>query len=224
MGGTATDAEGGKCDARASPMRHHPPCPLGPYPATVCRRGCRAAVAHSHARAVSSPSCEGKLPLRSLPLRHTQYMHMRCIVTCHVLYTHSTYRVDLTLHNQLPGQTQSSEGVRRAKEPFRLQFSVRSSGGNTSACSYCCSLLYKNQPAPRPPKAPIKGVFHTLRESHARGCNPAGIMLTSPLPVGVVNTRSRMGARRQWRRRAKRDGGDDGLACGLVIVAQRDAP
>ena len=65
-GGTATNAEGGKCDARASPTRRHSPPPPNPYPATAWRRGCRGAVAHSDSSAVSSPSCEGKLPPRSL--------------------------------------------------------------------------------------------------------------------------------------------------------------
>ena len=65
-GGTATNAEGGKCDARASPTRRHSPPPPNPYPATAWRRGCRGAVAHSDSSAVSSPSCEGKLPLRAL--------------------------------------------------------------------------------------------------------------------------------------------------------------
>ena len=126
-----------------------------------------------------------------------------------------TYRVDLI--------TQQLARVRAQRESEgRKNFSPQLGGqlATRQLVLICGSLLYKNQPAPRPPKAPIKGVFHTLRESHARGCNPAGIMLTSPLPVGVVNTRSRMGARRQWRRRAKRVGGDGGL----VIVAQRDAP
>ena len=127
-----------------------------------------------------------------------------------------TYRVDLI--------TQQLARVRAQRESEGRKNLSAQRGATRQLVFICGSLLYKNQPAPRPPKAPIKGVFHTLRESHARGCNPAGIMLTSPLPVGVVNTRSRMGARRQWRRRAKRDGGDDGLACGLVIVAQRDAP
>ena len=63
-----TDAECGKCDARASPTA--PPYPPPPrYSATAWRRGCRAAVAHSCFSAVRSPSCEGKLPPRSFPLR-----------------------------------------------------------------------------------------------------------------------------------------------------------
>ena len=56
--------EGGKCDAAI-----HPPCPPAPYPATAWRRGGRGAVAHSVCSMVSSPSCEGKLPLRSILLR-----------------------------------------------------------------------------------------------------------------------------------------------------------
>eukprot|EP00964_Phaeocystis_antarctica_P056232 scaffold33166_cov56-Phaeocystis_antarctica.AAC.1 len=67
-GVTVTDAECGKCDARASPTA--PPYPPPPrYSATAWRRGCRAAVAHSCFSAVRSPSCEGKLPPRSFPLR-----------------------------------------------------------------------------------------------------------------------------------------------------------
>ena len=66
-GGTVTRAEGSKGDARASPTRRHPPCALPP---PVLPRlgggGCRAAVAHRYVSAVSRPSCEGKLPLRSL--------------------------------------------------------------------------------------------------------------------------------------------------------------
>ena len=45
-GGTATDAEGGKCDARDSPTRRHPPPPPTPYSATAWRRGCQGAAAH----------------------------------------------------------------------------------------------------------------------------------------------------------------------------------
>ena len=48
---------------------HHSPPPPNPYPATAWRRRCRGAVAHRRFSAVSSPSCEGKLPLRSLFLR-----------------------------------------------------------------------------------------------------------------------------------------------------------
>ena len=70
MGEMATSAEGGKCDARASPSRRHPPCPSTPCPATAWRRGCRGVVAHSVLSAVSSPSCEGKLPPRLFQLRY----------------------------------------------------------------------------------------------------------------------------------------------------------
>ena len=38
-GGKDTRAEGGKCDARASPMRRRPPSHPNPYPATAWRRG-----------------------------------------------------------------------------------------------------------------------------------------------------------------------------------------
>ena len=40
-----------------------------PYPATALRRECRGAVAHRYSSSVSSPNCEGTLPLRSLPQR-----------------------------------------------------------------------------------------------------------------------------------------------------------
>ena len=60
------NAEGGKCDVRASPARRRPPPPPTPYSATAWRRGCQAAVAHRTNSAVSSPICEGRLPPRSL--------------------------------------------------------------------------------------------------------------------------------------------------------------
>ena len=44
--------------------------PSNPYPTTAWRRGCRAVVAHRCVSAVRSPSCEGKLPLRSLLSRY----------------------------------------------------------------------------------------------------------------------------------------------------------
>ena len=70
-GGTATDAEGGKCDARASPTASPLSVLSRPLPChTTCGGGGgRGAVAHSLVSAVRSPSCEGTLPLRSLPQR-----------------------------------------------------------------------------------------------------------------------------------------------------------
>ena len=66
MGGTATNAEGGKCDARASLTRRHSPCHPTPYSATAWRRGGgRGAVAHRYSSLVSSPSCVGTPPVRS---------------------------------------------------------------------------------------------------------------------------------------------------------------
>ena len=48
-----------------------PPCAFPPpYPVTAWRRGCRGAAAHSCVSAVSRPSCEGTLPLRSLFQRY----------------------------------------------------------------------------------------------------------------------------------------------------------
>ena len=48
------------------PARRHPPCPPTPYAATTWRRGCRGAAAHRYSSAVSSPSCEGTLPVKLL--------------------------------------------------------------------------------------------------------------------------------------------------------------
>ena len=71
-GGSATDAESGKCDARASPTASPLSVLSRPLPChTTCGgRGGRGAVAHRYPRSVSSPSCEGRLPLRSLLLRY----------------------------------------------------------------------------------------------------------------------------------------------------------
>ena len=64
-GGTATHAEGGKCDARFPYAPLPSVCPTPTLP-RLGGGGCRGAVAHSDVSAVSNPSCEGMLPLRLL--------------------------------------------------------------------------------------------------------------------------------------------------------------